>query len=85
MQKLLEVVKAQRVEQAIKTPRYLIGATGDGSCASRLAPAAPLPLRDRIFLNEDDDIRAGSLRMMADIPWISWSLSRALICEKTAP
>ena len=23
--------------------------------------------------------------MTADIPWISWSLSRALICEKTAP
>ena len=58
MQELLEVVKAQRVEQAIETPRYLIGATGDGSCALRVSPAAPLPLRDLIFLNEDDDIRA---------------------------
>ena len=58
MQKLLGVVKAQRVEQAIETPRYLIGATGDGSCALKLSPASPLPLRDLIFLNEDDDIRA---------------------------
>ena len=58
MQKLLGVVKAQRVEQAIETPRYLIGATGDGSRALRLSPAASLPLRDLIFLNEDDDIRA---------------------------
>ena len=58
MQKLLGVIKAQRVEQAIETPRYLIGATGDSSCALRLSPAAPLPLRDLIFLNEDDDIRA---------------------------
>ena len=58
MQKLLGVVKAQPVEQAIKTPRYLIGVTGDGSCALRLSPTAPLPLRDLIFLNEDDDIRA---------------------------
>ena len=27
----------------------------------------------------------GYFPMMADIPWISWSLSCALICEKTAP
>ena len=52
------VVKAQRVEQAIETPGYLIGVTGDGSCALRLSPASRLPLRDLIFLNEDDDIRA---------------------------
>ena len=58
MQKLVGVVKAQRLEQAIETPRYLIGVTGDGSCALRLSPRAALPLRDRIFLNEDDDIRA---------------------------
>ena len=58
MQKLLGVVKAQRVEQAIETPRYLMGATRDGSCAIRLSPAAPLPLRDPIFLHKDDDIRA---------------------------
>ena len=58
MQKLLRVVKAKRVEQAIETPRYLIGANGDGSCAPRLSPASPLPLPDLIFLNEDVDIRA---------------------------
>ena len=58
MQKLLGVIKAQHVEQAIESPRYLISTTGDGSCALRLSPAAPLPLRDLIFLNEDDDIRA---------------------------
>ena len=58
MQKLLVVVKAQRVEQAIETHRYLNGATGDGSCALRLSPTAPLPLPDLIFLNADDDIRA---------------------------
>ena len=58
MQKLLGVIKAQHVEQAIETPRYLSGVTGDGSCALRLSPAAPLPLRDLLFLNENDDIRA---------------------------
>ena len=58
MQKLLGVIKVQRVEQAIEPPRYLIGATRDGSCTLRLSPAAPLPLGDLIFLNEDDDIRA---------------------------
>ena len=58
MEKLLGVVKAQPVEQAIETPRYLTSATGDGSCALRLSSASPLPLRDLIFLNEDDDICA---------------------------
>ena len=58
MEKLLGLIKAQRVEQAIETPRYFIGATGDGSCALRLSPAASLSLRDLIFLNEDNDIRA---------------------------
>ena len=46
------------MEQAIETPRYLIGATGDSSCALRLSPTARLPIRDLIFLNEDDHIRA---------------------------
>ena len=58
MQKLLGVIKTQHLEQAIETPQYLIGVTGDGSCTLRLLPAAPLPLRDVIFLNEDDNIRA---------------------------
>ena len=47
------------MEQAIETSRYLIGAPGDGSCALRVVPAAPLPLSDLILLNEDDYI--GSL------------------------
>ena len=58
MQKLVRVVKAQRVEQAIETPQYLIGVTGEGSCALRLSPADPRPLRDLIFLNKDDYIHA---------------------------
>lgn len=58
MQNLLGAIKVQRVERAIETPRYLIGATADGSCALRLEPATPLPLRELIFLNRDDDIRA---------------------------
>ena len=58
MQGLLGVVKAQRVEEAIGCPRYLIGATGDGSRTLRHAPATPLPLRELIFLNEDVDIQA---------------------------
>ena len=44
MQKLLRVVKAQCVEQAIETPRYLIGATGNGSCKLKLSRAFPQPL-----------------------------------------
>ena len=55
---LLGVIKAELVEQATETPRYLIGTTGNASCALRLSPTAPLPLRDLFFLNEDDDIRA---------------------------
>jgi len=52
------VIRAQRAEEAILCPRYLIGATREGSNALSLDPTAPLPLRDRIFLNKDDDLRA---------------------------
>ena len=58
MQKLLGVIKAQRVEQRIENSRYLTGASGDGSCSLRLSPATPLPPRDLIFLNEDNNIHA---------------------------
>ena len=68
IQKLLGVIKAQRVEPAIKTPRYLIDATGDDSCALRLLPAAPLPIRDLIFRNKDDDIRAWLLANDGRLP-----------------
>ena len=52
------MIKAQRVEEAILCPRYLIGATREGSDAPRLDPTAPRPLRDVIFLNTHDDLRA---------------------------
>jgi len=52
------VIKAQRAEEAILCPRYLIGATREGSNALSLDPTAPLPLRDLIFLHNDDDLRA---------------------------
>ena len=58
MQGLLGVVQAQCVEEAIGCPRYIIGATGDGSRTLRDAPATPLPLCELIFLNEDVDIQA---------------------------
>jgi len=55
---LRQVVRGQDVEDEINSHRYLIGATGE--CATRLRqdPEEPLPLRQLIFLNTDDDIRA---------------------------
>jgi len=52
------VIKAQRAEEAIRCPRYLIGTTREGSNALSLDPTAPLPLQDLIFLHKDDDLRA---------------------------
>jgi hypothetical protein len=52
------LVRAQDVEEEIKCPRYLIGATGEGATRLRQDPEEPLPLRQLIFLNRDDDIRA---------------------------
>ena len=57
MQNLVAAVKVQRVEEEIEYPRYLIGATHQGSQALSRAPADPLPLRELIFLNEDADIQ----------------------------
>lgn len=54
---LLGVVQGQRVEQEIRYPRYLIGATGEGAQSLRRAPSEPLPVRELIFLYGDDDIR----------------------------
>jgi len=51
------VVREQDVEEEIRCPRYLIGATGDGAARLRQDPEDPLPLRQLIFLNRDDDIR----------------------------
>jgi hypothetical protein len=57
MKDLVGVLRGQRVEEEIRCPRYLIGATGEGAVGLRQAPEQPLPLRHLIFLNSDDDIR----------------------------
>jgi len=55
---LLGVVSEQDVEEEISSPRYLIGATGKGTTRLRQDPEDPLPLRQLVFLNRDDEIRA---------------------------
>jgi len=55
---LLRVVSGQDVEEEIRCPRYLIGATGEGAAMLRQKPDDPLPLCQLIFLNRNDDIRA---------------------------
>jgi len=54
----LGVVRGQDVEEEIRCPRYLIGATGEGAAMLRQKPDDLLPLRQLIFLNRNDDIRA---------------------------
>ena len=58
MKKLLGVVGGQRVEEEIAYSRYLIGATGDGAVRLIQEPDKPLPLRQLIFLNSNNDILA---------------------------
>jgi len=58
---LLRVVREQDVEDEIRYPRYLIGATGEGAARLGQDPEDPLPLRQLIFLNRDDDIRVSFL------------------------
>jgi len=58
---LLRVVRAQDIEVEIRCPRYLIGATGEGAARLRKNPEDPLPLRQLIFLNREDDIRLSFL------------------------
>jgi len=57
MTHLLRVVREQDVEDQIRCLRYLIDATGEGAARLRQDPEDPLPLRQLIFLNRDDDIR----------------------------
>ena len=57
MADLLHLVRAQGAKEEIKCPRYLIGVTGDGATRLHQDPEEPLPLRQLIFLNRDDDIR----------------------------
>ena len=54
---VLRVVREQDVEDEIRCPRYLIGATGEAAARLHQDPEDPLPLRQLIFLNRDDDIR----------------------------
>jgi len=54
---LLRVVRGQDVEEEIRCPRYIIGATGECAARLRQKPDDPLPLRQLIFLNRNDDIR----------------------------
>ena len=54
---LPQVVSGQDVEEEINSPRYLIGATGEGATRLRQDPEEPLPLHQLIFLNRADDIR----------------------------
>jgi len=53
---LRQVVREQDVEDEIRCPGYLIGATGEGAARRRQDPEDPLPLHQLIFLNRDDDI-----------------------------
>jgi len=53
---LLRLVREQDIEDEIRSPRYLIGATGEGGAKLRQDPEDPLPLHQLIFLNGDDDI-----------------------------
>jgi len=49
---------AQRPEEAILCPGYLIGTSHEGSNALSVDPTAPLPLKDLTFVHEDDDLWA---------------------------
>ena len=53
---LVRVVIEQDVADEIRCPRSLIGATGGGAARLRQYPEDPVPLRQLIFLNLDDDI-----------------------------
>jgi len=55
---LLRIVRGQDLEEEINSPWYLIAETGEGATRLRQDPEEPLPLRQLIFLNKDDDIRA---------------------------
>jgi len=54
---LLRGLREQDVEDELRCPRYLIGATGEAAARLRQDPEDPLPLRQLIFQNRDDNIR----------------------------
>jgi len=55
---LLRLVRAQEVEEEIKCPQDMIGATGERATRLRQDPEDPVPLCQLVFVNRDDDIRA---------------------------
>jgi len=55
---LLQVVRGQDVEEEIRCPPYLIGATGEGAAMLRQKPDDPLPLCQLIFLHRNNNICA---------------------------
>jgi len=55
---LHRVVRAQDVEEEIRCPRSLIGVTGEGAAMLPQKADDPLPLRQLIYLNRNDEIRA---------------------------
>jgi len=63
---LLQVVRGQDVEEEIRCPRALICATGEGATMLRQKMDDPLPLRQLIFLNRNDDIRVWFLTNTAN-------------------
>ena len=58
MKDLLGVVRGQGMEEGMEYPRYMIGATGEGALSLRQEPEKPHPLRQMIFHNINNDIRA---------------------------
>jgi len=55
---LVGVVRAQRVEEEIGCPRYLIWPTGQDAVRLGQVPEKPLPQRQLIFLHSNNDILA---------------------------
>ena len=58
MKDLLGVVRGQGVEEDIEYPRYVIGATGEGTLILLQEPEKTLPLRQLIILYTNNDILA---------------------------
>ena len=56
------------MEEEIKYPYYLIGATGEVTTRLGQDPQEPLPLRQLIFLHSDDDLRGWFLAINAYNP-----------------
>ena len=68
MKNELKVVRGQRVEEELGYPRYLIGATGEGTVWLRQETDKPHPLRQLIFLHSNNDILAWFLANHGQVP-----------------